>query len=359
MTPLPSARALIAVAALFFCAQPALAQGRPGEMPPASVAVDQAQEIAVTPTIEVPGTVISRTDARIAAEISGRVVSIRDVGDIVEEGAAIAELDKRLLALEVAESEANVLRLEAELKFQAREVARFEELARRNNAPARSVDEAAVARDRAEQDLAVARIALERTRINLQRASVRAPFTGEVVERLVQQGEYVSTGTSVARLVDTTNVEVQARVPVRTAPYLANDMVLDMTGLGQDARGTLRTLVRVGNEVTRTFEIRLSLPEALWVIGTPVRVMVPTDNPRTVIAVPRDALVLRQSGAAVFKVDAENAARRIPVQTGTGSGTMIEVTGDIVAGDRVVIRGAERLRDGQIVDVIAQNVAAS
>ncbi|MGF1454000.1 MAG: efflux RND transporter periplasmic adaptor subunit [Alphaproteobacteria bacterium] len=360
MTPHLPSRVLsgLAVAALLAWAPAARAQG-PGRMPPASVAVAQAEEIAVSASIEVPGTVISRTDARIAAEISGRVVSIRDVGDMVEEGAAVAELDKRLLALEVAESEANVRRLEADLAFQTRNVARFRELAERNNAPARSVDEAAVAKDRAEQDLAVARIALERARINLERASVRAPFTGEVVERLVQQGEYVSTGTPVARLVDTTHVEVQARVPVRSAPYLTAGMTLDMTGFGQQAEGTLRTLVRVGNEVTRTFEIRLSLPDALWVIGTPVRVLVPTDNPRTVVAVPRDALVLRRTGAAVFKLGADNAARRIPVEPGSGSGTMIEVTGDIAPGDRVVIRGAERLRDGQVVDVVAEAVAAS
>ncbi len=335
-----------------FGASLAHAQGQDQEQPPMSVSTAEARRLAVAPTIDVPGTVISRTDAEVAAEIGGRVETVLDVGDTVAQGAPIAELDKRLLRLQVEEDEATVRRLESNLAFLGREVERFEELARRNATPARSVDEAIVQRDLAGQDLAVARIALERARVNLERATVKAPFDGQVVERRVEPGEFVSAGTPVARLVDTASVEVRARVPVRTAPYLRAGMSLDLTGFDQEAEGTIRTLVRVGSDVTRTFEIRIAIPEGLWVIGTPVRVAVPTSEPREVVAVPRDALVLRQSGTSVFKVTAENTASRVRVETGAGAGSLIEVQGAIEAGDQVVIRGAERLRDGQRVTVV-------
>jgi len=96
------------------------------------------------------------------------------------------------------------------------------------------------------------------------------------------------------------------------------------------------------------FELRLTMIESLPV-GQTVRVTIPTADVREVLAVPRDALVLRGDGIAVFIIDEDNTARRIRVTTGIGAGDWIEVMGPIQAGDKVVIRGNERLRAGQSV----------
>ena len=61
--------------------------------------------------------------------------------------------------------------------------------------------------------------------------------------------------------------------------------------------------------------------------------------------------MLRRGGATVFRVKADGTAERVAVQTGIASGQLIEVSG-IEAGDQVVIRGGERLRPGQPVQVI-------
>jgi len=68
--------------------------------------------------------------------------------------------------------------------------------------------------------------------------------------------------------------------------------------------------------------------------------------------VPRDALVLRPEGQSVFIIDANNQAQQIPVTTGLGSGDQIEVLGAVSPGDRVVIRGNERLQPGQTVGIL-------
>jgi hypothetical protein len=82
-----------------------------------------------------------------------------------------------------------------------------------------------------------------------------------------------------------------------------------------------------------------------------LRVAVPMDEVREVLAVPRDALVLRPEGVTVFVVDSNNQAQQVQVRTGVGAGDQIEVSGAISAGDTVVIRGNERLRPGQAVTV--------
>jgi multidrug efflux pump subunit AcrA (membrane-fusion protein) len=67
--------------------------------------------------------------------------------------------------------------------------------------------------------------------------------------------------------------------------------------------------------------------------------------------VPRDALVLRRDGVSIFRVDGNNLAEQVSVTTGIAEGDYIEVSGGIMPGDRVIIRGSERLRSGQAVKI--------
>jgi multidrug efflux pump subunit AcrA (membrane-fusion protein) len=71
-----------------------------------------------------------------------------------------------------------------------------------------------------------------------------------------------------------------------------------------------------------------------------------------VLAVPRDALVLREDNTYVFKVDGKNVAQRVAVETGSEEGTLVEVHGLLSPGERVIVRGAERLETGQKVRAI-------
>jgi hypothetical protein len=71
-----------------------------------------------------------------------------------------------------------------------------------------------------------------------------------------------------------------------------------------------------------------------------------------VLTVPRDALVLRPEGQSVFIVDSNNQAQQVRVTVGVGQGEHIEILGAVSPGDRVVIRGNERLQPGQAVNIM-------
>ena len=77
----------------------------------------------------------------------------------------------------------------------------------------------------------------------------------------------------------------------------------------------------------------------------------PTAVAQEVLTVPRDALVLRREGAFVYRIDDESVAEQVQVTTGLGAGNLIEVVGDLREGDRVVVRGAERLSTGAVVSI--------
>ena len=81
-------------------------------------------------------------------------------------------------------------------------------------------------------------------------------------------------------------------------------------------------------------------------------VAVPIRARQVSLTIPRDALVLRNDGAFVFRVNDENIAERIEVVIGDSAGERVAVSGPLHEGDRVAIRGAENLREGSPVKIM-------
>ncbi len=314
------------------------------------VELSEARVTMMSPTMQVAGTVVSRSDAVLSAEVEGRLIEVAEVGTRVEAGDTIARIEDTGLRLRAQELAAEINRAEARLRFLEAELIRFERLAETNLAAVSQIEQTRSERDVATSDLAVVRSRLGQLEDQLGRTRIAAPFPGIVVERLAQAGERVGAGNRVVRLVNPDSLEVVARAPLNYFRYVQPGDELGVRVGAEELVSPVRTVVSVGDESRHVFELRLDMAERLPV-GQTVRVTIPTADVREVLAVPRDALVLRGDGIAVFIIDEDNTARRIRVTTGIGAGEWIEVSGPIQAGDKVVIRGNERLRAGQEVMV--------
>jgi RND family efflux transporter MFP subunit len=189
--------------------------------------------------------------------------------------------------------------------------------------------------------------------VQLARTRIVAPFPGIVTERILSTGEHVTAGDPVVRLVQPDDLEVVARAPLASIDYIAEGTELVVIGDRYRGAGPVRTLVPFRDGRSHLFEVRVALAPTPWRVGESVRLVVPSAEPIEVLAVPRDALVLRREGTSVFRILDDDTAERVSVTTGLGSGGLIQITGGIAAGDRVVIRGAERLRPGQKVSILA------
>lgn len=321
------------------------------EPPPAPVKVSRASTQNMSSVVQAPGTVVSRNDARISAEIAGRLNWVAEVGEEIEQGEVIARIDDRAWQLQLEDNEASIKRLEADLRYINQQADRLRKLAQENNAARNELDEQLARRDMGEQDLIRARVAREQTLYQIERAQVRAAFTGKIVERYRQVGEYTSVGEEIVRLVDTHNIEVRAQAPMAAAPYLFEDLPVQVSNGGRQHASRIRTVIPVGDERSRLMEVRVTLTEGAWPIGAAVRVALPSSDPMQVVAVPRDALILRQDATYLLKVTATGTVEQVPVQTGVGNGEMIEVRGNVGDGDQIVIRGGERLRSGQAITI--------
>jgi RND family efflux transporter MFP subunit len=345
-TPIHTAACL----ALLLALVPDVAQTQTGG--PALVRVAEAGLRDIAPVTLVPGTVVSRNDARLSAEVPGRLISVVDVGTEVAAGEAVAVIEDTALRLQYAEIEAQVGRAEASLRFLESDERRFSQLVESNLAAATQLEQTRSDRDVARGDLEIARVRLQQLADQLQRTRIRAPYDGMVVERLMTPGERVIEGSQVVRLVDQDDLEIIARAPLDYFPYVDKGQSLDISTGNRKASGIIRTVVAVGDYNTHQFELRLDLESGLFPVGQTVRVSIPTATTREVLTVPRDALVLRPEGESVFVVNGENLAQQVEVTVGSGRGDYVEIMGNVSPGDRVVIRGNERLQSGQSVSIL-------
>lgn len=324
-----------------------LAQG----MPPAAVIVDEARLTMLAPSVDVPGTVVSRYDARLASELNAKLEWIAEVGTRVEKGDTVARLELITFRLLEMEAESRVEREKARVAFLKSEKGRLERLAQNNLSAKSQLDQTIQDLAIAESDQRIAEAQLGQAKVAMYVTEIRAPFDGIVTERLRNIGERLNVADEVIRLVDPRSLEIVARAPLSSVNFIEEGAVLLLHNDFRDGQATVRTIVPFGNPQSHMFEVRLDADPDVWTVGESVRLSMPTAAAREVLAVPRDALILRREGASVFRVKDDMTAEQVSVITGLGAGSHIEVMGELQAGDQVVIRGAERLATGMTVNV--------
>ena len=328
-----------------------LAAAQEWEMPPAAVIVAEASLRELAPSVDVPGTVVSRYDARLASELSAKLEWIAEVGTDVQKGDEVARLESITFQLGEMEAESRVKREQARVTFLQSEKGRLERLAENNLSARSQLDQTISDLAVAESDVAIAKARLGLAKVAMHVTRIRAPFNGVVTERLRSIGERLNISDEVIRLVDPDSLEVVARAPLNTVNFISEGAVLELHNDYKNDSAAVRTIVPFGNPQSHMFEVRLDVSSERWTVGESVRLTMPTAIVKEVLAVPRDALVLRREGASVFRVKNDMTVEQVNVITGLGDGSHIEVIGELSPGDRVVTRGAERLSSGESVSL--------
>lgn len=333
--------------------------GARAEVPEAVVELATVTHGHGSSILRLPGTVISTRDVEISSELEGRLTWVAEVGQRVAEGDLIAVLDDHLLNLALRDAFADLERIAADIDYNRRQVGRLERLARQNNTAESELDEVESRLRMLEQERRMAEVARDRIVYDLGRSHIKAPFPGVIAGRAMSAGEYAGEGSSLVRLVDTTTLEISVNAPMRVARFNAAGSQVRVEGEGRQLMTPVRALVPVGDSRSHMMELRISLEPGHWLIGEAVTVELPDSAPGETLSVPRDALVLRDDEIFVYTVSGENRAVKIPVRPGPGAGSRIAVEADLAPGDAVIVRGAERLTDGQPVRVTQHHVAAN
>lgn len=320
---------------------------------PAPVKYAEAIERQVRSGLELSGSVESRRSSLVAAEVEGVVVALAArQGDRVERGQPLVRQRQRPTELRLQAARGELDEARARLRLAEASRSRAEELFADKVISVQQLDDAV-----SEYEARLGRVAqleavVARLEDDLANATVRAPFTGVVAREHTALGEWLSAGDPVVELVDNLTLEVAVEVPEQYFRGLepGSPVPVRFDALQRfEIEGTLRAVVPRANPQARTFPAKIDIPnpDGLIGVGMLARVSLPVGDPRPAVMVPKDAVVSQGPQRLVFTIDAEDKAQPMPVEVGAAADAWIAVAGGVKAGDRVVVRGNERLRPGQ------------
>jgi RND family efflux transporter MFP subunit len=319
---------------------------------PAPVRFTNAIEHQIRSSLELTGSVESRRASTVASEVAGVVIelSARE-GETVRVGQPLVKLRQRNILLRFRASEGELEEARARLKLATASRERAEELHAEEVLSVQQLDDALSEFEAWKGRVSQLEADLARLEDDLARTTIRAPFSGVVVAEHTAQGEWLSAGGAVAEMVDVTSLELGLEVPEQYFSGLAVDapveVVFDALG-GSVVEGRVRAVIPSADPRSRTFPVKVDIPNESRAIGVGMlgRALLPVGQPHAVVAVPKDALVSQGRDQRIFVIDEENKAQAIPVETGSSVGGWIAVSGGVSAGDRVIVRGNERLQPG-------------
>ena len=217
------------VAALCAMVLSASAMAQDG-MPPPSVRVAEVVMHELAPTTLVPGRITSRDDARVSAEVPGVLTWVAEVGTLVIAGDEVARIDDKQLQLQKAEADARVRRERARTGFLEKETARLQELLDRYLTSVTQLEQTRSDYEVAQGDLAVARASNAQITDQIERTVLKAPFAGIIVARVLREGERVSIGDAVIRMLNPGTKEVIARAPLEYIQFVRSEHQSGYTG---------------------------------------------------------------------------------------------------------------------------------
>lgn len=344
-------------------------RGRRGDTP--NVRVDAVTRGEAVETLSVYGRLVARQTGDVAARIRGAVETVAvDVGDRVSKGdvlvtlvADMMEAERALKAAELKEIEASIRRAGAQLALTSQELERLERLRRsaafsvaRYQDKLRDVERfrSALAETRAKAEQA--RAELRMADINMRYTKIRAPFDGVITQRHVEVGNYLNVGARVVTMVNDSALEVEAEIPSTKLSGLGTGAVITVKPeTSQPFKAAVRAIVPEENPLARTrtvrFVPRFAPGEVKVAANENVRLEIPAGAPKVVTTVSKDGVMQRRGQTVVFVVAEDNTVQMRPVRLGSPYGARFEVLTGLEPGDRVVVRGNERLRNGQRVSV--------
>jgi len=301
------------------------------------------------------GRVEPMQSAKLAPAVAGHVrqVSAR-VGDRIKRGAKLVTIDSAMARADLAASRAKERQLKAELDQAIRESERAAKITSRAiSGPEK--ERLATRAATLDAQLAAQKAESQRLATVLSRHVVRAPFAGVISSRRVDPGAWVEAGTEVMELVATGDVEVLVDVSAALAPYVKAEQAATLLGDGdaQKTAATVAGVVPALDPATRTMRVRLrpnERPE--WLLsGLAVNVEFPVSLTGRGVTVDRDALVRGPIKVRIIKVD-DGHGKPIDVEVlATTKDRALVASDELKVGDKVVIRGNERLRPGQPLEV--------
>lgn len=310
-------------------------------------------------TVTAVGSVEAFEKVQVTARVAGVVEQVRFVeGESVETGSTLVEIEPRRYQLFVEAARANVQKAEASKADAEAALARRRAVVEKSPGliPGEEIATFATRVQTAAADVAQAKSALDQADLNLRDAFVRAPVAGRIETRTVTTGQYVAPGGVLATLVRRDPLLLRFQVPSPEARSLRTGLIarFRVPGDSIDFVARITHVAGAAEASSRMVAVTARIDDARRGVLQPgafAEVSVPVGGNAHAPVIPQTAIRPSEKGFLAFVVEDGKARERVLTLGLRTTEGLVEVRAGLKAGEQLVIRGAEALRDGLPVKV--------
>ncbi|MFT5365664.1 MAG: multidrug efflux system membrane fusion protein [Candidatus Latescibacterota bacterium] len=311
------------------------------------------------------GTSQAGLESRLSFRVPGIIKNLAvKLGDAVQVGQLIAELDSRDFQLKVQQADAALSSAQAQARNAQSNYDRIKALYENRNASKNDLDVARATAESADAQANATQNQLELARSQLSYTRLTVPVAGSIAKINIEENENVSPGQQIALLTSDSQLEVEVAIPEILIARIREGVEVKVHFDALPGRTFTARVTEVGvssTSLATTFPVTVLLQhrDADCRPGMATEVtFLDTDNKGDRILVPPVAVSEDRQGRFVFVVNPENdglgTVHRHTVKIGDLTKDGMEVLGGIQGGDLVVTAGISRIQDGQKVRLLAQ-----
>jgi len=325
--------------ALFFVSDRSVAQGQMNKAP---VVVSRVVQMDVRQPVRMVGTVFPLRESIVAGEVEGLVVEFpAKRGDYVKKGQVLAKL--RTTTLEIQLKGANADEHLARIKYQ-----RAKELYEGKAISHQELDEF-------ETKLVAQEAVVEGVEDEIGKCTITAPFDGRITEESTEIGQWLKKGDSVISMLQLDYVKVRIPVPEKYIQSLnvGDESEVRFPALGGRTRtGHIVHIVPQADKRARTFPVYIKIDNKDEVIksGMFAEATFEMGSLLSATMILKDGIVRRGGGEFIY-LAVDGKVTEVPVQTGIAYKNLNQIMGDVKPGVDVIVRGNERVRNAQDIQV--------
>tara|TARA_B100000795_G_scaffold157758_1_gene118415 strand:- start:2550 stop:3527 length:978 start_codon:yes stop_codon:yes gene_type:complete len=287
-------------------------------------------------TKQLPGKLYAVQQSKVAFQIGGKIQTIKvDIGDRVEKGSVLAELDNREIL-------ANLNQVDAKYKLAEQLLERFKDLKAQGHISIQELD-------RAKSDFAVAKSQQDFYKVKFEQTKILAPFNGLIQSRYLDEGTVVNAGLPILEILDSEKVEAHVAMPLSLVDKISLQESYSFNLNGNKVLGTLKRLspMSLGGSNNRLAIFEFN---TFFVPGAVINLELETYENARGTWIPIKALSQSDGGLwTVYTVDRSNKIVKELVEVIYYEGTNAFVSGTLKNGDRVVKGGAAKVIEGQLI----------
>ncbi|WP_442919025.1 MdtA/MuxA family multidrug efflux RND transporter periplasmic adaptor subunit [Methylomonas sp. 11b] len=349
------------------------ARSNPYENTPVSVAIALTRQGDLPIYLNGLGTVTPLHTVTVRSRVDGELIRVAFTeGQAVKQGELLAEIDPRPYQVAVQQAEGQLLRDEALLKNAEIDQDRYQTLLEQDSIAAQQTATQAALVKQYRGTVEIDRAQLDNAKLQLSYARITAPVSGRIGLRLVDQGNMVraSDVNGLAVITQVQPISVVFTLPEDDIPavmrrWRSGDVIVidayDRAGQQKLASGKLMAVDNQIDASTGTLKLKAQFDneDRTLFANQFVNIKMRLDTLRAATLAPSAAIQHGANGAFVYLVKEDNSITVRRVKTGPADGETVAILEGLAPNDKLVIDGADKLREGSQVKVIDKTKPAA